>query len=137
MSVLTVLFEEAAPTGSSSQDLAASRPGPLPLLVLSGWCGLIAGLLEVGATTLRQRKLDLNHLYWMSRHFVRLMPRWPMAAPTEGNGTNLRHEGAVREELFHVREAGRERHNLRCRDLALRLRLKGSGEPWAVSRPAR
>jgi arylsulfatase A-like enzyme len=42
--------------------------------VVSVWCGLVSGLLEVGITILRKRALDSNHLYWMSRHFLWLVP---------------------------------------------------------------
>ena len=42
--------------------------------MLSAWCGLVSGLLEVGVTILRKRTFDFNHLYWMSRHFVWLIP---------------------------------------------------------------
>jgi arylsulfatase A-like enzyme len=43
-------------------------------LALSAWCGLVAGLLEVG-TILMQRLLSgSNSLYWTTRHFVWLIP---------------------------------------------------------------
>ena len=70
----TAVFEEAHAIGSRSPDLVANRPGLFPLLVLSAWCGLVAGLLEVGAIVLRKRMLESDHLYWMSRHFVWLIP---------------------------------------------------------------
>jgi arylsulfatase A-like enzyme len=41
---------------------------------LSIWCGLVAGLLEVGAIIVRKQVFDPNHLYGMSRHFVWLIP---------------------------------------------------------------
>ena len=43
-------------------------------LLLSAWCGLVAGLLEVGAIVLRKQVFGPNHLYNMSRHFVWLIP---------------------------------------------------------------
>ena len=53
--------------------IAGSRRLPtrdlFSLLVLSAWCGLVAGLLEVGITILRKRTLDFNHLYRMSASF--------------------------------------------------------------------
>jgi arylsulfatase A-like enzyme len=55
-------------------DLAANRWRLLPFLMLSAWCGLVSGLLEVGIIVLRKRTFDFNHLYWMSRHFVWLIP---------------------------------------------------------------
>jgi arylsulfatase A-like enzyme len=79
MSGRTAVFDEAGPTGPSSQDLAAYRPGPLPLLFLSVWCGLVAGLLEVGVTILRKRTLDFNNLYKMSHHFIWLIPSVTLA----------------------------------------------------------
>jgi arylsulfatase A-like enzyme len=42
--------------------------------MLSAWCGLFAGLLEVGATVARKRFVDVNQFYWTSRHFVWLVP---------------------------------------------------------------
>ncbi len=44
------------------------------VLVLSLWCGMVAGLLEVAAIVLRKHTVDLNRFYWMSRHFVWLIP---------------------------------------------------------------
>src|SRR5262249_1042382 len=57
-----------------SQDLATDRGGLFSLLLVSAWCGLVSGFLEVGTTILRKRTYDLNHLYRMSRHFVWLIP---------------------------------------------------------------
>jgi arylsulfatase A-like enzyme len=53
------------------------RPGGLRFLhvfVLSIWCGLLAGLVEVGVIFLRKQFVDVNRFYWMSRHFVWLIP---------------------------------------------------------------
>jgi len=48
--------------------------GPLDVLLLSLWCGLAAGLLEVGARVL-PRSIDTSYrLYNLSRHFVWLVP---------------------------------------------------------------
>jgi arylsulfatase A-like enzyme len=44
------------------------------LLLLSVWCGLVAGLLEVATIVVRKHSVDPNHLYGMSRHFVWLIP---------------------------------------------------------------
>ena len=46
----------------------------LALLVLSAWCGLVSGLLEVGVIVLRKHTIDPNHLYGMTRHFVWMIP---------------------------------------------------------------
>lgn len=70
----TAVSEEVGPAGSTSPDLAARRRGLLALLGLSGWCGLISGLLEVGTIVLRKHTFDTNHLYGMSRHFAWLIP---------------------------------------------------------------
>ena len=53
---------------------APERVGRFPLLVLSVWCGLVSGFLEVGTVILRKRTVDPNQLYEMSRHFVWLIP---------------------------------------------------------------
>ena len=65
------IFEEAT---SLSQDHVAHRPKPLLFLILLAWCGLVSGLLEVGVIILRKQLLDFNRLYWMSRHFVWIIP---------------------------------------------------------------
>ena len=56
------------------QVFAAGRLRPHQVLILSLWCGLVAGPLEVGAIVLRKHTVDLNQFYWMSRHFVWLIP---------------------------------------------------------------
>ena len=61
-------------SGSSPSDPASNRWGLLSFLMLSAWCGLVSGLLEVGMIVLRKRTFDFNHLYWMSRHFIWLIP---------------------------------------------------------------
>jgi glucan phosphoethanolaminetransferase (alkaline phosphatase superfamily) len=43
-------------------------------ILLSTWCGLVAGLLEAGTIVVRKRLFDSNQLYGMSRHFVWLIP---------------------------------------------------------------
>ena len=70
----TAVFKEAGTVGSSTRDPAMNRLGFLSLLLLSAWCGLVAGLLEVGTIVLRKQLFDPNHLYRMSRHFVWLIP---------------------------------------------------------------
>ena len=54
--------------------LESKQPGFFSLIVLSGWCGLVAGLLEVATIVVRKAVFDDNHLYGMSRHFVWLIP---------------------------------------------------------------
>ena len=69
-SQITVHQESGAP----AREPIALGPGSLSILVLSGWCGLVSGLLEVGITIVRKHNVDSNHFYWMSRHFVWLIP---------------------------------------------------------------
>ena len=54
--------------------LPGARLGPLDILVLSAWCGLAAGWLEVGTRVLCQGIHPTGRLYLMSRHFVWLVP---------------------------------------------------------------
>ncbi len=49
-------------------------PGLAGWLLLSAWCGLVAGLLEVGTIVLRKETVDPNRLYGISRHFVWMIP---------------------------------------------------------------
>jgi arylsulfatase A-like enzyme len=56
------------------EDVAVRRRGFIALLFLSAWCGLFAGLLEVGTIVLRKQLGDPDHFYSMSRHFVWLIP---------------------------------------------------------------
>ena len=46
----------------------------MDVLVLSAWCGLAAGLLEVGTRVLCRAIDPTKRLYLMSRHFVWLTP---------------------------------------------------------------
>jgi arylsulfatase A-like enzyme len=63
---------------SSSQTAQAvifpRRLGAVDVLVLAVWCGLAAGLLEVGARILCRVINPVERLYLMSRHFVWLTP---------------------------------------------------------------
>jgi arylsulfatase A-like enzyme len=70
----TAVFEEAVAARSAPRSRDGAQPGALAFLALALWCGLAAGLLEVGLTVLRKRTVDLNRLYWMSRHFIWLVP---------------------------------------------------------------
>jgi arylsulfatase A-like enzyme len=74
MTSRTSILEEASPTSSLDRDLAAYRWRPLAFLLLSAWCGLSSGLVEVVAIIVRKHFVDLNQLYWMSRHFIWLVP---------------------------------------------------------------
>ncbi len=63
--------------GSSTSRAPRSAPGrlgPRSIVVLSAWCGLVAGLLEVVTLIMRKSVFDVNRLYGMTRHFVWLIP---------------------------------------------------------------
>src|SRR5262245_31129021 len=66
----SLLPGDAVPQGSSSRR----RLHPGEVLVLSAWCGLAAGWLEVGTRVLCRSIDATNRLYMMSRHFVWLVP---------------------------------------------------------------
>jgi arylsulfatase A-like enzyme len=68
------LFKGAGTVGSSSADAITNQPGFISLLVLTAWCGVVAGLLEVGTIVIRKQLFDPDHLYKLSRHFVWLTP---------------------------------------------------------------
>jgi arylsulfatase A-like enzyme len=70
----TAVFPEIAPAGAPLPALGADRLRPHELLIVSAWCGLVSGPLEVGMIVLRKQTVDLNQFYWMSRHFVWLIP---------------------------------------------------------------
>ena len=70
----TAVFPEI---GAPAATRAVHEPKvlrPRHWLVLSVWCGLVAGLMEVAAIVARKSFVDLNQFYWMSRHFVWLIP---------------------------------------------------------------
>ena len=69
----TVSVEDVATAGSTNRDLAAEGPGLISVLVLTSWCGLVAGLVEVAAIVVR-KSFDPNGFSLMSRHFVWLIP---------------------------------------------------------------
>ena len=67
----------ASGTGEEASTRMARGPArlrPHHWLVLSVWCGLIAGPIEVGTIVFRKSFVDLNQFYWMSHHFVWLIP---------------------------------------------------------------
>jgi arylsulfatase A-like enzyme len=79
MPSFTVLNRDGGPTGSPSLNRSASRSRIVLFVVLSAWCGLCAGLGEVLAIAARKRVFEPNHLYWMPRHFVWLIPLLDLA----------------------------------------------------------
>ncbi len=64
----------AGTAGSPNSKLAIGRLAIISVSLLSAWCGLVAGLLEVGTIVLRKQLFDPDQLYKMSRHFVWLIP---------------------------------------------------------------
>ncbi len=74
MNGLTTDFDRAGAGRPTIANLTPKRLKLLPFFFLCTWCGLVAGLLEVGATAARKQFLDVNRFYWTSRHFVWLAP---------------------------------------------------------------
>lgn len=70
----TVVFPENSAEASTRIVLGPQGLRPHHWLVLSVWCGLVAGPIEVGAIVVRKSLVDLNQFYWVSRHFVWLIP---------------------------------------------------------------
>jgi hypothetical protein len=68
------VWEEAGPVGMSTPGPTTNRLGVRSVLLLSAWCGLVAGLLEVGTVVVRAQVFGPDHFYRMSRHFVWLIP---------------------------------------------------------------
>ena len=63
--------------GEKENAVVADPPNQMrfiSLLLLSAWCGLVAGLLEVATIVVRKSLFDPDHLSRMSRHFVWLVP---------------------------------------------------------------
>jgi arylsulfatase A-like enzyme len=65
---------DIGPSEGSRGDDDRQHLGAWEALILSLWCGLVAGLLEVAVILLRKAVFDYNQLYWMSRHFLWLIP---------------------------------------------------------------
>ena len=70
----TAVVAKAESVASTTPDVATSRPGFISLLLVSAWCGLVAGLLEVSTIVLSKLVFDPNQFFRMSRHFVWLIP---------------------------------------------------------------
>jgi hypothetical protein len=62
MTSRTDVVSKAETTGSATPGVAVSRLGLTSLLVLSAWCGLVAGSLEVSTIVFRKQVFDPNHL---------------------------------------------------------------------------
>jgi arylsulfatase A-like enzyme len=65
---------ETSTAGSPERRKTAGWLRPHQIVVLSLWCGLVAGPIEVAAIVVRKHTVDLNKFYWISRHFVWLIP---------------------------------------------------------------
>lgn len=63
-----------APPRPDPRRAIPARLRPANILLLSLWCGLAGGLLEVAARVIARTLLSSHHLYQMSRHFVWLVP---------------------------------------------------------------
>jgi arylsulfatase A-like enzyme len=70
----TTFVSRAETDGPSAPNGTVRQTGLVSLLILSAWCGLIAGLLEVGTIVLRKSTFDPDQLYKLSRHFVWIIP---------------------------------------------------------------
>ena len=70
----TAVATEPETAGSSIPDLALNRLGFMSRLLVSVWCGLVAGTLEVGTIALRKQMFDPDHISRISRHYVWMIP---------------------------------------------------------------
>ncbi len=61
-------------TISGATSAPVRQLGALDVLVLSAWCGLAAGWLEVGTRVLLKSLVVTDRMYLMSRQFVWLVP---------------------------------------------------------------
>jgi arylsulfatase A-like enzyme len=66
--------DRKATSPGPAPSVAPPRIGPRDVLILAAWCGLAAGLLEVGARILCRSINPTKRLYQMSRHFIWLAP---------------------------------------------------------------
>jgi arylsulfatase A-like enzyme len=73
MSTATRADRKATSPGSAP-SVAPRRIGASDVLILAAWCGLAAGLLEVGTRILCRCINPTDRLYHVSRHFVWLAP---------------------------------------------------------------
>jgi arylsulfatase A-like enzyme len=71
---LTAVVKPPSAAASTTPDPLAPPLGPISILGLAVWCGVVSGLLEVGTIVLRKLTFDSNRLYGMSRHFVWVIP---------------------------------------------------------------
>ena len=74
MSLETAALTEAGTGSTPARERDGGAAGPWPLLLLVGWCGLVAGLLEVAVVVFRKQTFDLDRLAPITHHFVWLVP---------------------------------------------------------------
>ncbi len=65
---------EPAVNASSAVSSSGRQIGSFAVLAVSGWCGLVSGLLEVAITVVRKKYFDADHFYGMSAQFIWLVP---------------------------------------------------------------
>ena len=85
---------------SEAPPVAVDRPKlrPLDLLILSAWCGLAGGLLEVATLVCARNLIPTTRGYLMSRHFLWLAPIVePALLRRDGIGPGAGGEGYGRE----------------------------------------
>src|SRR3954470_5084204 len=70
----TAVFPTISAEASMRMVCGPKGVRPHHWLVLSVWCGLVIGPIEVGTIVVRKSLVDLNQFYWVSRHFVWLIP---------------------------------------------------------------
>ena len=62
------------PPKTGQSGLVGGRIGAVELFILSAWCGLASGLLEVGLRVVCRAIDPSQRLYLLSRHFLWLGP---------------------------------------------------------------
>ena len=70
----TAVFSKISAEASTRMVPSPKGLRPHDWLLLSVWCGLVVGPIEVGTIVVRKSLVDLNQFYWISRHFVWLIP---------------------------------------------------------------
>jgi arylsulfatase A-like enzyme len=74
MSRRIALVRKARTVAEATPAPATNRRRFVSVWLLSTWCGLVAGLLEVGTIVIRKRVFDPDQLYKLSHHFIWLIP---------------------------------------------------------------
>jgi hypothetical protein len=55
--------KETGTTGSLAPEDREKRPGFVAMVFLAMWCGLVAGLLEVGTIVISKQTYNPNHFF--------------------------------------------------------------------------